>query len=99
MEKKEYKSPPHKLRTFFKKSRDVWREKAEKRQDIIRDLNAKVRDVKKSRSKWKEEAKDYLESSKELIIANKMLEKRLEKAHHKIKELEETSSGLKKNLL
>lgn len=54
---KEYKSPKHKLVKFFKKSRDSWEERAKKRREEIRDLQARVRDLEASRDAWREKAK------------------------------------------
>lgn len=95
MVKKEYKSPNHKLLNFFEDSRDAWKDKALKRQNINRDLEARVRDLEKSRSIWKEKAKNNPVSVNELLKT----ETELEKAHQRIKELEEENTELKKKFL
>lgn len=56
----EYKSPPHKLIQFFKASRDSWERKAKERRKEIRDLQARVRDLKVSRDLWKEKTTDTI---------------------------------------
>ncbi len=96
MVKKEYKSPNHKLINFFEESRDAWKDRALKRQDINRDLEARVRDLEKSRNTWKTKAKN-----KQMLSSKKLLETQneLKKACQKIKELEEKNEELKKNFL
>ena len=59
-----YKSSPNRLASFFKKSRDGWKQKALERQSRLRATDVKVRDLTSSRDKWKREAKEtkqYLE--------------------------------------
>ena len=50
---KEYKSPPHALIWFFRKSRDLWKSKCQELQSSIKRLKNRVADVTKSREQWK----------------------------------------------
>ena len=50
---KEYKSPPHALIWFFRKSRDLWKSKYQELQASIKRLKNRVADVTKSRDQWK----------------------------------------------
>ena len=50
---KEYKSPPHALIWFFRKSRDLWKSKCQELQASIKRLKNRVADVTKSREQWK----------------------------------------------
>ena len=50
---KEYKSPPHALIWFFRKSRDLWKSKYQELQASIKRLKNRVADVTKSREQWK----------------------------------------------
>ena len=50
---KEYKSPPHALIWFFRKSRDLWKSKYQELQASIKQLKNRVADVTKSREQWK----------------------------------------------
>ena len=49
----EYKSPPHALIWFFRKSRDLWKSKYQELQASIKRLKNRVADVTKSRDQWK----------------------------------------------
>ena len=42
---------------FFKSSRDSWKQKHKEKQNIIRYLKIKIRDLSNSRNYWKEKAK------------------------------------------
>jgi len=60
---KEYKSPPHALIWFFRKSRDLWKSKYQKLQASIKQLKNRVADLTKSREQWQlkaEQANDQL---------------------------------------
>ena len=50
---KEYKSPPHALIWFFRKSRDLWKSKYQELHASIKRLKNRVADVTKSRDQWK----------------------------------------------
>lgn len=52
-----FKSPSSKLVQFFKTSRDRWKRKALTRQDRIKSLQIRVRDLSESRERWKSRAK------------------------------------------
>mgnify|MGYP002084483125 CR=1 FL=1 len=91
--KKEYKSPTHKLLNFFEDSRDGWKERAKIRQDINRDLEAKVRDLKKSRDSWKAKTKEQKISNQN---AHAEIFQDLQNARQKISGLEKELSELKK---
>lgn len=93
MMKKEYKSPTHKLLNFFEDSRDGWKERAKIRQDINRDLEARVRDLIKSREGWKRKAKEQIASSKKNLST---LSEEIKKAQQKIRSLEDELLKLKK---
>lgn len=70
MKKEEnYKSPRRKLVTFFKKSRDQWKEKCSEAKTKVKQLNNRVRFLEKS----KEQLKNEITSLKtELAKANTM---------------------------
>jgi len=53
---KNYKSSIHRLAHLFKEGRNLWKNRALERQQIIRALMVKVRDLSKSRDKWKQRA-------------------------------------------
>jgi hypothetical protein len=48
-----YKSPKHKLITFFKKSRDRWKKRAQDYFRKIRAFEVRVRDLEASRDHWR----------------------------------------------
>jgi len=50
-----YKSPKHKLLTFFERSRDAWKSKAMKAKADIRNLNCKLNYHQKKHDKLKRE--------------------------------------------
>ena len=54
-----YKSPIRKLVSFFRRSRDGWRAKAEDRNLRIKWLRNQIAALKESRRKWKEKARGY----------------------------------------
>ena len=54
---KNYKSSIHRLAHLFQKGRDLWKNRALKRQKTIKALLIKVRDLSKSRDNWKQQAK------------------------------------------
>jgi len=56
---KPYKSPVRKLLSFFRRSRDGWRAKAQDRNLRLRWLKNQVAALKASRRKWKEQARAY----------------------------------------
>jgi len=53
---KDYKSPVSRLARFFEKSRNQWCAHAAEKQEKIRALETRVRDLERSRSKWRERA-------------------------------------------
>lgn len=60
---KDYKSPPHALIWFFRKSRDLWKCKYQKLQGTLKQFKNRVADLTKSREQWKlkaEQANDQL---------------------------------------
>ncbi|BDA70284.1 hypothetical protein CAL7716_044500 [Calothrix sp. PCC 7716] len=59
----EFKSPVSRLVRLFKRSRDNWKEKALDKQERLRALEIKVRDLSLSRENWKKRA---MEAEKEL---------------------------------
>lgn len=54
---KTYKSPAYKLLSFFHRSRDGWKAKAEERNLRIKRLKNRVGALEESRRKWKERAR------------------------------------------
>ncbi|MEM7552836.1 MAG: hypothetical protein AAF378_01835 [Cyanobacteria bacterium P01_A01_bin.84] len=62
---KEFKSSPSRLIRLFKKSRENWKETALERQQKLRALEIKVRDLSRSRDNWKQRA---MKAEKELRI-------------------------------
>jgi uncharacterized protein YdaU (DUF1376 family) len=56
---KMYKSPDYKLLSFFNRSRDGWKAKAEDRNLRIKRLKNRVAALAESRRKWKEKAETY----------------------------------------
>ena len=52
----DFKSPVGRLARLFKKARDNWKQKALDRQQKIRALEIKVRDLSVSRKNWKQRA-------------------------------------------
>ena len=52
----EFKSPVSRLARLFQRGRDSWKEKALDRQQKIRALEIKVRDLSVSRENWKQRA-------------------------------------------
>jgi len=63
---KGYKSPVSRLVRIFKKSRDAWKKRAIQRQEKVRALEVKVRDLSKSRERWKEKAKAVHEELRQI---------------------------------
>jgi hypothetical protein len=55
-EGKAYLSPEYKLRAFFEKSRNGWKDKALQRKQDVRRLEKRVAALQASRQKWKEKA-------------------------------------------
>ena len=53
---KEFKSSSARLARIFKNARDTWKDKALKRQEELRKIYTKVRDLTQSRDNWKERA-------------------------------------------
>ena len=51
---KSYKSPKHKLLTFFERSRDQWRARAKEYHQEKRCLQTRIRDLEASRDHWRE---------------------------------------------
>jgi len=56
---KTFKSPDYKLLSFFHRSRDGWKAKAQQRNLRIKRLKNKVAAVRESRRKWKEKTRAY----------------------------------------
>jgi hypothetical protein len=53
MNAKPFKSPKHKLISFFQRSRDKWKERARRYFSQIRALDVRVRDLEASRDHWR----------------------------------------------
>jgi hypothetical protein len=54
MSAKPFKSPKHKLISFFQRSRDKWKERARRYFSQIRAFEVRVRDLQASRDHWRE---------------------------------------------
>jgi hypothetical protein len=57
MEGTTYRSPLRKLRAFFERSRNGWKEKCRKAKALVKRLSNRVRKLEASRNLWKERAK------------------------------------------
>ena len=68
---KEYKSPPHALIWFFRKSRDLWKSKYQELQASIKRLKNRVADVTKSREQWELKAEQTLQFRRKPAVAGK----------------------------
>lgn len=55
---KNYKSPPHKLISFFQKSRDQWKEKYLNSQKSLKYFKNRVSFLTRSKAHWKEKTKE-----------------------------------------
>jgi DNA repair exonuclease SbcCD ATPase subunit len=67
-----YKSPPHALIRFFRKSRDLWKCKYQQLKAAVKQLKNRVADLTKSRDLWKlraEQANDRLTALEAEIAA------------------------------
>jgi hypothetical protein len=53
-----FKTATNRLVRYFEKSRDAWKARALKKQQQLRDLQIKVRDLSASRDYWKKKAKE-----------------------------------------
>jgi hypothetical protein len=51
-----YRCPPARLARLFHRSRNLWKQRAAVKQDEIRYLRVKVRDLTVSRDFWKDQA-------------------------------------------
>lgn len=71
---KGFKSSVYRLAHFFKKSRDQWKDRALDKQEKIKALMVKIRDLSNSREKWKQKAKE-LEQKLNEILADKLISK------------------------
>jgi len=58
MQLKDYKISVSRLARFFKNSRDQWKQRASEKQQRIRALLVKIRDLSNSRDKWKQKANE-----------------------------------------
>lgn len=52
----EFKSPPTRLARLFRRSRDLWKERAADKQHTIKRLRITVRDLTQSRDHWRARA-------------------------------------------
>ena len=86
--KNKYKSPSHKLITFFKNSRDKWKERATERRKDSRDLQIKIRDLNASRDKWKKIAKDKCKEADKLQEEINSLSEDIKQFRENIKQAE-----------
>jgi len=68
---KTFKSSVNRLREYFEKSRDKWKQKAIDRHKKIRALQIRVRDLEKSRDNWKSKAKNIDTDEKKVDLDKK----------------------------
>lgn len=91
-----YKSSASRLARLFKRSRDNWKSRAKAKQEKIKALETKVRDLKRSREYWKEKAKECVpclaeqETVKQETVQSKKAEIQAEKG------IEEREASAKK---
>ena len=52
----EFKSPRHKLLSFFKRSRDGWKRKCQEAKMALKLARNRIRDLEKSRAHWRQTA-------------------------------------------
>jgi len=78
MQLKDYKISVHRLANYFKKSRDNWKNRAAEKQQKIRALLVKIRDLSNSRDKWKQKANELQQK------INQQSEKNAEKKNDEI---------------
>ena len=64
--KKAYKSPIHKLLSFFRRSRDGWKKKCRAAKAMAKDLKNSMGKLRQSRDRWKVLARDYKQRLKAL---------------------------------
>jgi uncharacterized coiled-coil DUF342 family protein len=65
---KQFKSPTHKLITFFEKSRDGWKKRSDRYKARLESIRSKVRSLERSRDNWKEK---YQQLVKQLNAENR----------------------------
>lgn len=63
---KKFSSPLSKLVTFFRKSRDRWKDKAQKMTKKWRAAHVQMRAMQRSRDHWKEVARNEKEKRKQV---------------------------------
>jgi len=61
-----YKSPIHKLLSFFKRSRDQWKEKCKAAKAMVKQLKNQAANLQQSRQRWKDIAKKHASELEEL---------------------------------
>lgn len=57
METAEFRSPVKKLLSFFRRSRDQWKQKCQQAKLRVKRLQTKVSDLQASRGEWKHKAR------------------------------------------
>ena len=83
-----FRSPPRIIIPALVESRDKWKEKAQRRNDKLKDAQIHIRDLAQSRKSWKQRVKDteaQLLALQEELVQTQLL---LEKAHERITSLE-----------
>ena len=69
-----FKTATDRLVRYFEKSRDAWKARALQKQQQVRALEIKVRDLLVSRDHWKKKAKEAEKSQRETSKKNFLLE-------------------------
>ena len=82
-----YKSPPHKLISFFKRSRDQWKEKYQDLKRVAKYLNNRIYFLTRSKEHWKDKAKQ---------LEQELLRKDIEFSKEQKKILQENEAFKKK---
>jgi hypothetical protein len=54
----EYKSSIQRLAHLFKRSRDIWKQRAKEKQQKLRNQAIRIRDLEASRERWKQRAQE-----------------------------------------
>ena len=79
-----YKSSIQRLANLFKRSRDVWKQRAAEKQKKLRAQEIRIRDLEKSRELWKCRAQTAEAQVREYQAQEKTLTQRLERDPEKV---------------
>ena len=79
-----YKSSIQRLANLFKRSRDVWKQRAAEKQKKLRAQEIRIRDLEKSRELWKRRAQTAEAQVREYQAQEKTLAQALERDQEKV---------------